>query len=476
MRNYKPLFIQARVEILFATLLLTAYFPAFAQGNFQKAIGVEGFEKGSVLKQLPDGGFIIGGETQSYGLTETDMLLVRADANGAVKWTKSYGGPEREVINDVLQMPDRGFLFLAERYQPNKKEGEFLTLGKTDAAGNLQWKKIFDEGGNETEGFSMSATPDGNYIITGITRKMNVVSTAFFNLAGREPKLFLLKVDGSGNKLWSRSLNLPGSDISTTGNSVIIASDGSYVITGNVTTSGTASDEASDDEARSMLLVKVKADGSLAWANEYGANRVTAGFSVIEKKEGGFMVVGIATPDNTNNVDYFMMSVAADGALQWSKTFGGTKFDAVADVTQTADGGFVVSGSTSSYGSGMSDVLLFKTDNNGNVQWAKTYGKENEEYGARIALVQDGIVVTGQASMGKESYDVLLLKTDLNGNCGCLGANAALAAKNFSVISTRAENAAMVGVEPASNPNYKNPDAKNITQQSREVRAKNICQ
>lgn len=469
-----------RAEFLLASMLFFCCITVVAQGTFQKAFGVDGFEKGSALRQLPDGGFIIGGETQSYELQETDMLLTRTDASGNVQWTKTFGGPEREVINDVVQMPDRGFLFLAERYQPDKKEGEFLTLGRTDANGMLFWKKIHDEGGNETEGFSMSETPDGKYIITGITRNLNIISTAFYNVSDRNPKLYLLKVDENGNKVWSRCLQVGDAEISTTGNSVIVAKDGSYIVTGNITkkngNAAKTADAAGDDEARNLLLIKVKPDGSLAWAYEYGANRVTAGFSVVEKKEGGFMVAGIATPDNTNNVDYCMMSIAEDGALQWSKTYGGAKFDAVSGLVQTSDGGFIVSGSTSSYGGGASDVLLFKTDAKGNVLWSKTYGGQNGEYAAQIVKTSSGFALTGQVSMGKESYDVLLLQIDMNGNSGCLGANENIAGKNFIVSAKKIANASTSGIDPANNPSYKKPDAGNIRQQGREVRVKNICQ
>jgi len=456
---------------------------ATAQVPFQKAFGTEGFEKGSAIRQLSDGGFIIGGETQSYGLTETDMLLIRTDATGNVQWTKTYGGPEREVVNDVVQMPDRGFLFVAEKYQPNKKEGEFLTLAKTDASGNLAWKKIYDEGGNETEGFSMAATPDENYVITGIVKKMSVVSSAFFTMSGEDQNLYLIKVDKSGNKVWSRCLNSSSGDVASTGTSVIVAKDGSYIATGNITKKGKTDkklekpvESVSEDESRNMLLIKVKPDGSLAWANEYSANRITAGFSVIEKQEGGFLVAGIATPDATNNVDYFIMSLAADGSLLWAKTFGGPKFDPVSDVWQTADGGFMVSGTTHSYGAGSSDILIFKTDNSGNLLWAKTYGGESGEYGARMVLTADGIAMTGQVSMGKESFDVMLLKTDLNGNSVCWGKNAALDSKKFPVISRRIEGASMIGVEQGiTPPNFKRADVNNISQQSREARTKNIC-
>ncbi|HXH19587.1 MAG TPA: hypothetical protein VNJ07_10945, partial [Chitinophagales bacterium] len=439
-----------------------------AQVSFQKSFGAEGYEKGSALKQLHDGGFIIAGESdKSFGSQESDMLLIRTDAGGNVMWGATYGGPEREVINDVVQTLDRGFLFVAEKYQPNKTEGEFLTLGKTDESGNLLWKKIFDEGGNETEGFAMAATPDGAYIITGIVKNMNVVSSAFFTMTGEDQSVYLLKADGNGNKLWSRKLNASSShNISTTGASVTVASDGSYIIAGNVTKKGRTDkkiekpvENVNADDARNLLLVKVKPDGSLAWAKEYRAGRITAGFSVIEKREGGFAVAGIATQagDKGENVDIFLISMAADGSILWAKTFGGEKFESVAEVKQAADGGFVISGTTTSISDGINDALLFKTDNNGNLLWSKAYGGSGFEYATQIVLTPDGIVMTGESSsLPSESFDALLLKTDLNGNSRCKGADIPLSSANFQLSASDMEKAETSGVEQGiTPPNFK---------------------
>jgi hypothetical protein len=63
-------------------------------------------------------------------------------------------------------------------------------------------------------------------------------------------------------------------------------------------------------------------------------------------------------------------------AVTFAKTYGGTNWDLAYSVQQTSDGGYIVAGNTYSFGAGANDFFLIKTDANGNVQWAKTYGEQ----------------------------------------------------------------------------------------------------
>src|SRR5687767_1789253 len=92
--------------VIFLTAILFIAQLSVSAQTFHKAIGMESFEKGNALKPLADGGYIISGESEDPVLQERDMLLMRTDGNGNPLWTKTYGGPERETVNDVLQMPD----------------------------------------------------------------------------------------------------------------------------------------------------------------------------------------------------------------------------------------------------------------------------------------------------------------------------------------------------------------------------------
>ncbi len=467
----------------FRVICLLVLFAATTYAQpFQKAIGLSSFEKGAAVQALPDGGFIIAGETENPSAEERDMLLLRVDSSGNLLWSKTYGGPERETVNDVVRTRDNGLLLTSEKYQPDKQEGENLTLIKTDANGNLQWKKIFDEGGNETEGFSMQPTPDKGYILTGMVKNMSVVSSAFFNMSAEDQGLYMLKLDENGNALWSRRFSYGEGNTASTGTSVIVAKDGSYLAAGNIARQGRTdrkiekpAQTVNMEDVRNVLLIKVKPNGSLQWAREYKANRLTVGYSVIEKKEGGFLLAG-NTSISKGNLDIFLMNLDKEGNVIWSKTFGGSGFESLADVLQTPDGGFVVSGMTQSSGAGSIDVLNFKVDKEGNLQWAKTYGGESEDYPSRILITKDGIVVVGTtASFGSRSFDVLFFKTDFNGNSGNLSKEAKLSIADLRPVSTKIEKAEMKKVEQGVfPPNMKLPDVNNIIENNVSARVKNL--
>lgn len=464
-------------------ICVTAILFVAAQSNFQSAIGMEGFEKGSSLRVLDDGSFIIAGETESYGQIERDMLLMHADSTGHLIWTRTFGGPERETLNDVIATADHGFIATAEKYQPNKVEGEHLTLLKTDVTGNLLWKKIYDEGGNETEGFSIQHTPDNNYVIAGMIKSMTMVSNTFFDMRAEDQHMYLIKVDGSGNKVWSRSLIYGEENVGSTGTSVIITTDGSYLVAGNIAKMGRTDKKIEKpaqtvnmEDTRTMLLTKVKPNGNLQWAREFQSNQITMGYTVIEKREGGFVVVG-NTSVSKFNLDIFAMSLDANGNVLWAKTFGGKGFESVADVLQLPDGGFVVSGFTKSFGSGSSDVLTFKLKKTGDVEWSKTYGGKSEEYPSKLALTKSGIVTVGStASFTSEGFDVLLFKTDFNGNGSCIGTNVTMNVGALVSTSHAVKGAAMQKVEQGIVPPHMvKPNPESIKENKREARVKNLC-
>jgi hypothetical protein len=118
--------------------------------------------------------------------------------------------------------------------------------------------------------------------------------------------------------------------------------------------------------------------------------------------------------------DIFLIKTDANGNISWAKTYGGTSYDEAYSVQQTSDGGYVLAGETWSFSAGAKDIFLIKTDANGNIIWAKTYGGT---YGDKAYFVQqtsDGgyIVVGWTESFGAGSVDIFLIKTDANGDVG----------------------------------------------------------
>jgi hypothetical protein len=199
-----------------------------ANGNMQwsKTFGGQGWDAGYSVQQTSDGGYIIVGVTRSYGAGGYDVYLIKVDANGNIRWNKTFRGGGSTLGYSVQQTSDGGYIIIGETLSYG---GYDVYLIKVDANGNMQWSKTFGGTGDD-RGYSVQQTSDGGYIIVGVTRSYG---------AGLED-VYLIKVDANGNMQWSKTFGGQGWDA---GYSVQQTSDGGYIIVGWTTSYGAGGDD-----------------------------------------------------------------------------------------------------------------------------------------------------------------------------------------------------------------------------------------
>ena len=158
------------------------------------------------------------------------------------------------------------------------------------------------------------------------------------------------------------------------------------------------------------------------WVKTYGKFfNEEMGLSIKQTSDDGFIVVGIKSASFLKvygNRDIWLLKLDETGSIIWDKTFGGIEDDFGNSILQTSDGGYIIAGETDSYSNGRSDVWLIKTDENGNMQWDKTYGYEGSDFGEEIIKTSDGgyVIVGWGNQTGGARGDAILIKVDSNGN------------------------------------------------------------
>ena len=377
------------------TSLLTAILlsiPAFTQPNtlWTKTFGGILENCGYSVQQTSDGGYIIAGYIgPQIGLR--DVYLIKTNSNGDTIWTRTFGGPYDDWGWCVQQTIDGGYIIVGFTDSYSVSSYGDVYLIKTNMDGDTIWTRTF--GGSSTEfGFSVQQTSDSGYIIAGWTN----------SYGSGNADVYLIKTDDFGIEQWSKTFGGSGGDL---GLCVQQTGDGGYIIAGYTGSYGAGSAD--------VYLIKTDEYGNESWSQTFGGNDSDWGWCVQQTTDGGYIITGHTYSYGAGLSDSYLIKTDSSGNQQWSQTFGGSSWDNGSSVQQTIDGGYIIAGSTSSYGAGSSNVYLIKTDSSGNQQWSQTFGGSSTDGGLSVQQTSDGgYIISGWTSYSCDWIVVYLIRLE----------------------------------------------------------------
>jgi hypothetical protein len=303
-----------------------------------RTYGGTDWDEGYPVQQTSDGGYVIAGETRSFGAGSFDVYLVKTDSSGDTLWTRTYGGSHSDAGSSVQQTSEGGYI-IAGYTTSFGAGGADVYLVKTDSSGNTLWTRTYG-GSDDDYGESVQQTSNGEYIIAGET----------YSFGAGDYDVYLLKTDPSGDTLWTRTYG--GSDLDWA-QSVQQTSDGGYIIAGGTESFGAGFAD--------VYLLKTHSSGDTLWTRTYGGWWYDYGFSVQQTSDGGYIIAGMTKSFGAGGWDVYLVRTDSSGATLWTRTYGGFGSDYGYSVQQTSDGAYIIAGETESFGAGGDDVYLIKT-------------------------------------------------------------------------------------------------------------------
>jgi len=192
-----------------------------------------------------------------------------------------------------------------------------------------------------------------------------------------------------------------------------------YVVVGMTSSYGFGDGGGNRDGSHDFMVVKLDKDGVLLWSRVIGGPKDERGsYSVRPTADGGFLLTGTTKSFGAGKTDLFIVKLDANGNLDWSKAIGGADAEAGMTTLEIEDG-YIAMGSTDSFGVGKKDLLVVKLKPDGTLDWAKAYGGIEDDVGSGIAQVDGGFVIGGTIwsfGAGEADANAGLIKIDPQGD------------------------------------------------------------
>jgi hypothetical protein len=332
-------------------------------------------EEGNSGVRTYDGGYAVLGSTYSFGAGDHDIYLLRLDSLGDTLWSRTYGGPATEYGYDICQLPDAGFIVVGSTRSWGAGDADVYLL-RLNFMGGVVWSRTFGGAGKDV-GRSVRAVT-GGFIIGGGTSSIG---------AGYED------YGGAGGETAFGVRETP---------------DGGYVLCGATGSFG--------EGYSSMYVVRTNFYGDTLWTRTYGGSRADMGYGIEVTLDGGLVMVGATASFGAGEYDVYLVKTDPYGALEWEKTYGGSQSDQGYSVRPVSDGGFLIAGTTASYGKGKFDGWALRTDPLGTVQWQRTYGGAASDYFNFSVTDNNAWVLIGHTySYGSGASDIFINKINADG-------------------------------------------------------------
>lgn len=345
------------------------------------------------------------------------FLTLNVMAQPAIEWQKCFGGSESETFGDMAKTNNGGFILVGTTWSNNGDVSGVHNSGdgwivKVDSFGSIEWEKSL--GGSEYDIFNcVIPLENEGYLLAGSSESNDGDVSGHHGTPGYKKDFWVVKLDSLANIIWQKSYGGTGSERLK---SIIETIDNGYMLVGE----SDSEDGDISDYNGGLWVVKIDSVGGLEWEKSYGSGSAEGAVSVVQDSSGNYIYLGY------QNEDYYVIKTNSTGAILWEKHYGGSYLEQPSEIIKSHDSGFLIVGDSKSTDEDITgnesgqDIWVIKIDSSGNLLWQNSFGGSNGDNGYSITQTSDGgYAVTGQSSSDDEDlienlgyYDFWTIKID----------------------------------------------------------------
>ena len=397
---------------------------------WDKSYGGSSWDDLRTIAVAKDGGYLLGGKSASSisgdrttaGFGGEDYWVIKIDVNGNRLWDKTLGGSRSDELTCILATKDGGFLIGGNSQSGpsgNKTSGydDRLDMNywviKLNASGDKLWEKTYGDISGDFLN-TMVETKGGGYLLGGWT---NLPESG--KLKGGSD-YWIVKTDAQGDKIWDKSF---GGDDSETLRSIVVTADNSFLLGGS-SSSGISGDKSeSSDLGGDFWVIKITSDGNKVWDKTYASPRNQSLMGITTATDGGFLLGGLTNVFVSDALgtlvnrffDYWVVKIDEQGNKEWDKRFGGDQNDYQLCTPISYPGGFLLGGYSFSGISGnktsgtqgpvpAEDFWVINIDSKGEKVWERSFGSEGNTDAMRgMVPASDGGYILAGESVSPKS-------------------------------------------------------------------------
>ena len=274
-----------------------------------------------------------------------------------IQWQQTFGGAGEDSLQVLRQTTDNGYIlgghssstFGGNKTATNYGNYDFWVV-RLDPLGNKVWEQSY--GGSSYDSLtSLQLVPQGGFVVAGTSASMPSGNKTSPNYGGDD--FWVVRLDASGAKLWENSFGGNDNDWLY---SVQNTSDGGFIVGGWSISAPSGNKTSANFGSADYWVVRLDANGNKLWDQSFGGSGNDSLYSIIQTADGGFLLGGTSssppsgnkTSANYGNSDFWVVRLDANGTKLWDQSYGGSGYDALFSVQPTTDGGFVLAGYSAS--------------------------------------------------------------------------------------------------------------------------------